>query len=184
MNEQNKVTKRSIRFNWLDGAIILLIVLCVVGIFFRYKLMDKLGMGNELTDCRIEFTVSAVDSSLPDFLAAGNKLYFSSGEQAGELVSVSEHSGLLPSQAGSETLIVTPASQYIDDGNGSVVLAYYPAGTKVDATGAFDCRASVGEDGCFSIEGRQVVTVGRQLTLRTDTVTLYITVTDIRPLED
>lgn len=184
MNEQPNVQKRNIRFNWLDGAIILLIVLCVVGICFRYTIMDKLGMGNEMVQCRIVFTVSNVDSTLPDFLAKGNTLYLPSGEVAGQLEGVFDFSSITPAQAGSSTLVVAPASVYIDDGNGSIVLATYPNGTRIDATGAFNCRGSFSSEGYFSIEGQQIVSVGQQLTLRTDTVTLNITVTEIHNLED
>lgn len=177
MNEQPNAAKKKIRFNWLDGAIILLIVLCAVGIFFRYRLMDTLGMGNELKDYRVSFTLSEADSGLPDFLAEGNRLYLPSGEDAGRLLSVT-------AAQGDGVLKVTPASKYIDDGQGNVVLAYYPEGTKIDAAGAFECRGSLSDEGVFSIEGRQAVSVGQQLTLYTDTVTLYMTVTEIRPIGD
>lgn len=182
MNEQPKTSKKNIRFNWLDAAIILLIVLCIVGICFRYTIMDKLGMGNELSSFRIVFTVSSVDSTLPNFLAKGNTLYFPSGEVAGELSGVFEFSSMSPTQAGSSTLVVSHASVYVDDGNGGVVLATYPKGTKIDATGAFECRGSYSAEGYFSIEGRQIVSVGQQITLHTDTVTLHITITEIRPI--
>lgn len=184
MNEQPNVSKKNIHFNWLDGAIILLIVLCIVGICFRYTIMDRLGMGNELKNCRVVFTVSCVDSTLPDFLAPGNTVYLSSGETAGHLASLYEFSSAAPQLDNNAVLLVKPASLYVDDGNGGVVLASYPEGTKIDATGAFDCRGSFSRDGYFSIEGRKIVSVGQQLTLRTDTVTLNVTVTEIRPLGD
>lgn len=176
MNERSNAAKRKIRFNWLDAAIILLIVLCAVGIFFRYRLMDTLGMGNELKEHRVSFTLTEVDGSLPDFLAEGNRLYLPSGEEAGRLLSVTDAQG--------GVLAVTPAAKYIDDGQGNVVLAYYPEGTRIDAEGVFECRGSLSDDGIFSIEGRQAVSVGQQLTLYTDTVTLHMTVTAIRPVDD
>lgn len=185
MNEQPNASKRRIRFNWLDGAIILLIVLCAVGIFFRYQLMDTLGMGNELKNYCVSFTLSEVDSSLPDFLAEGNRLYLPSGEEAGRLLTVSDATSATASgENGGALLTVTPASKYIDDGQGNVVLAYYPDGTRINASGRFECRGSLSDDGVFSIGGRQAVSVGQQLTLYTDTVTLYITVTAITPVVD
>lgn len=181
MNDQDKLSSPKIKFNLLDGVILLLIVLCIVGVCFRYTIMDQLGFGTELEKYKVSFTVSAADSRLPDFLAAGNRLYFQDGVKAGLLLSVTEFAGITRSDAGSEVLVISPASAYADNGKGEIVQVSYPDGTKIDARGAFVCEGAYSEDNYFSVSGEKLLTIGQKLTLYTDTVTLNITVTGISP---
>ncbi|MBQ9079819.1 MAG: hypothetical protein IJY27_01995 [Clostridia bacterium] len=182
MNEQQKISARRVRFNLLDGVIVLLVVLCIVGIVFRYSIMDSLGLGDEMAEYRVKFSVTGIDSTLPNYLGEGNTLYFADGVKAGKLCGISEFSLLNEAAAGSTTLVCRTASVYIDDGNGSLVLASYPSQTKIDAEGAFNCNGTYGDDSRFSIEGEKFVSVGQSVTVYTDTVTLNITITEIVPI--
>lgn len=182
MNEQQNILSRKVRFNILDAVIVLLVVLCIVGICFRYSIMDSLGLGQEMSEYKVEFSVSKLDSNVPEFLGAGNALYFADASKAGVLCGVSDFSNMTAISAGSATLIIKPSTVYVDDGNGAVVSATYPEGKFVAADGAFRCNGAFSDEGRFSVEGKNFITVGQTVTLYTDTVTLTVTVTDIAPV--
>ncbi len=173
MNEQGNRRTHKVRFNLLDGIIVLLVLLCIVGVCFRDAIIDQLGFGVKLEQYRISFKIEDVDSKLPDFTSSGDKLYYSDSVEAGAL--------LAPpiSEFASGALTVTPAAAYASDGNGNVVYVTYPEGTIVDAEGAFVCEGAYNQNGYFAIGGEKLVTVGQQITLYTDTVTLNMTVTNI-----
>ena len=175
MNEQKKIPSRHVRFTWIDGVIIFLIIVCILGVFFRYPIMDKLGLGENYAEYRVKFSITAMDASTVKYLSGGDELYFADGQHAGVLCM-----SLNDSVSGS-ALACRPASVYIDNGAGELVWAQYPEATKVDATGAFDCTGAYDSDMNFSIDGKKNIAVGQSVTVYTDTVTLYITVTEITP---
>ncbi len=179
MNEQQNILSRKVRFNILDAVIVLLVVLCIVGICFRYSIMDSLGLGKEMAEYRVEFSVSGLDSNVPAFLAKGNILYFADAGVAGVLCDTSGSAGGV--STASSTLEVKPHTVYVDDNSGGVVSADYPESKLVDAAGSFLCNGAYGDDGRFSIEGNRFISVGQTVTLYTDTVTLNVTVTNISP---
>lgn len=165
MNDQENLKLKRVRFTVLDGIIVFLILLCVVGICFRSSIMNMLGFGDDdMTTYKVTFTMIAVDDAYTDYVKHANKLYFSDGSFVGEVL---------------DGLNATPAVKYIDDGNGSFAVAYYPEGTLIDAEGAFVCRGKYSEDGYFSIEGKHIVAAGQSMTLYTDYATLNITVTGV-----
>ena len=182
MNQQQNILSRKVRFNILDAVIVLLVVLCILGICFRYSIMDSLGLGSELAEYTVEFSVTGLDGTVPEFLGKGNALYFADATPAGVLCGVSDFSNMTAISAGSATLIIKPYTTYVDDGKGAVVSAAYPESKLVNADGAFRCNGAYGSDGRFVVEGNSFITVGQTVTLYTDTVTLTVTITDIAPV--
>jgi hypothetical protein len=124
--DRERNIKGKTRFNVLDAIIILMAVLCIVGVIFRYSIMQRLGFSEELSDFRIMFKLSAVSYTLPGFLADGDKLYFSDGAEVGELLGVAEYSTYTELTAENATLILSPATKYVNDKDGNLVLAAYP----------------------------------------------------------
>lgn len=181
MDKKTEFTLPKIRFNILDAVIILLIILCIVGLCFRYTITESLGLGEELQEYRVEFEVSGERYTLPGQLSKGDKLYLSDGTFIGALMGVAEYSSESILTAGNETLLVTPAEIYVNEG-GSIVSAIYPEGSLIDAVGAFECEGGYGDDGYFLLGGEKYLAVGQTLTLYTDTVKLTVTVTQIELL--
>ena len=175
MNEQKKTASRRVRFTWIDGVIIFLIVICILGVIFRYPIMDKLGLGADYREYRIKFSVTAIDAAAVEYLNNGDSLYFADGQLAGTLC----YPSLDNTAGGNSPLECRPASVYVDNGAGDLVWAQYPEGTKVDAVGAFDCVGAYDSDLNFNIDGKKKIAVGHNITVYTDTVTLYITITEI-----
>ncbi|HHT53942.1 MAG TPA: hypothetical protein GX011_03290 [Clostridiales bacterium] len=178
---ENKEAKARVRFNILDGIIILVVLLCIAGIVFRYTLMDRLGFAQELADFRVTYRIEGVSYTLPGFLGEGDKLYFDDGTEAGELLGVAEFSTYTKQSAGNETLLVRPAARYVTDSSGRPVYATFPEYTLVDAEGAFVCRGAYSSDGYFLLGGKLYLAPGQRITLYTDTVTLHMTITGISP---
>lgn len=178
MDKKTEFSLPKIRFNILDAVILLLIILCVVGFCFRYTITESLGLGEEMQDYRVRFEVTGERYVLPDLLFKGETLYYADGTVAGTLLGVNEYSNENSLTAGNETLLVTPAATYINDG-GSIISAEYPEGSLIDAEGAFKCQGGYGDKGYFLLGGEKYVAVGQTLTLYTDTVKLTVTVTQI-----
>ncbi len=177
-NSAEKNAKSGVRFNILDAIIILLLILAVLGVSFRHTLIRALGFSEEMSEYSVSFSLSAVSYTLPGFLKEGDILYFSTGERVGELLGVASFSSHTNKSAGSDTLILKPASKYIRDSEDRAVLAEYPEFTHVDAIGAFLCEGSAA-DGYFRLGGEQYLAVGQKITLYTDTVTLHMIITGI-----
>jgi len=180
--DKDKITKDKVRFNILDTIIILMIVLSVVGISFRYSIMQKLGFSEELENYQVSFKLTAVSYTLPGFLEDGDELYFANGTIAGELLGVSEYSTYTKLTAENETLILSPATKYVSGKDGEIVLAVYPEYTYIDAKGAFICQGSYCSEGYFCLEGDEYLAAGQKITLYTDIVTLNMTITGITPM--
>ena len=177
MNEQKNIPSRRVRFTWIDGVIIFLVIVCILGVVFRYPIMDKLGLGENYAEYRVKFSITAMDSSAVRYLNSGDSIYFVDGELVGTLCSPSLNTTVISDSP----LEYRPASVYVDNGAGELVWAQYPEGTKVDATGAFDCIGAYDSDMNFSIGGKKNIAVGQSITVYTDKVTLYITITEIAP---
>ena len=180
-NEKSTGKQGKVRFTLFDALIILLVLLCVAGIIFRGTIRNRLGLGLDLSEYVINFEITGVDPSLPDFLAPGDKIYTTGGVEVGRLLGVSEFSTLTADEAGSQTLIVRPATAYMNDIVGNIVLAEYPAGTIIDAKGALIASGVYSSDGYFLLGGKTYLAVGQEITLQTDMVTLKLMVTAITP---
>ena len=181
MDKKTEFSLPKIRFNILDAVILLLIILCIVGLCFRHTITESLGLGDDLQSYRVSFEVRGERYTLPGQLAKGDKLYFADGILAGTLMGVDEYSIENALTAGNETLIVTPAETYVNDG-GSFVSVSYPEGSLIDAEGAFRCEGGYGDGGYFLLSGDRYLAVGQTLTLYTDTVKITFTVTEIELL--
>lgn len=181
MDKKTEFKMPKIRFNILDAVILLLIILCVVGLGFRYTITESLGLGDELQSYRIRFELNEARHTLPSQLSKGDSLYTADGTFVGTLMGVAEYSNENILTAGNQTLLVSPAEIYVND-SGNIVSVSYPEGSLIDADGAFSCSGGYSDDGYFLLGGEKYLAVGQTLTLYTDTVKLTLTVTEIELL--
>ena len=181
MDKKTEFKMPKIRFNILDAVILLLIILCVVGLCFRYTITESLGLDDELQTYRIRFEIEGARNTLPAQLYKGDNLYFADGAFAGTLMGVAEYSNENILTAGNQTLLTYPAEIYVNDA-GSIVSVSYPMGSLIDADGAFKCQGGYGDGGYFLLGGERYLAVGQTLTLYTDTVKLTVVVTEIELL--
>ena len=76
-------TRRTPRFGVLDFVIILLIIVAVVGIYFRYSIIDLISNSQDLSEYTISFSVDNIRYTTPNFVNVDDEVYFeSSGEKS------------------------------------------------------------------------------------------------------
>ena len=168
--------KNSPHFNAVDALIILLVILVVLGIYFRYNIVDVLSQAQEKKDYVISYSIENIRYTTPNYINVGDKVYFSSyGELLGTLISESENQGALS---------ITPASEYFTVSSGEVVEAFYPnEESRGDAKGRMLCVGTYNEDGGFLLNGDTYIASGQSISVYTEIVTFVINVTGIELYE-
>ena len=168
--------KRVPKFKILDAVIILLILVSVLGIYFRYNLMDTLQNRKNLKEYTVSFTIENIRRSTMNYINIGDELYYSEDDELlGELMAHSEESA--------SPLRPAPASEYFVDQNGATVQVFYPNSesmdARIDANGRFLCEGTYSEDGGFLVNGSRYLAPGQTVQVKTELVTVTLTITDI-----
>lgn len=157
------------KFGILDAVIILLVIVAVVGIYFRYNIVEILSGTQNLDNYTVTFTINNIRYTTPNYIDVGDDVYFvSDNELFGTLINVSENMGALS---------ITPASEYFTTSNGEIVEVFYPnSETRISATGRLNCIGRYSEEGGFLVNGSTYISPGQYIDVRTEyvTVTLYI----------
>jgi len=168
---KNEKTRSLPRFGALDALIILIVIVLIVGIFFRYKLMDILTSQQNFDEYNIAFTVDNVRYTTPDYINVGDTFYFANGGDAlGTVTNDSENVG---------ALTVAPAAEMFTDSNGNIIEVHYPNETRVSFSGNLLCKGSVSETGGILINGSTYVAPGQTINVRTELVTMTLKVINI-----
>ncbi len=176
--KKTKAEKRnSPHFNAVDAMIIILVILAVVGIYFRHNILDILSEGKNNDEYVVSFSIEDIRYTTPNYINVGDKVYFeSNGELMGTLMSESANQGALN---------ITPASEYFTDSSGKVVEAHYPnEESRVNARGRMLCVGGYNSDGGFCIDGKTYIAAGQTVEVYTELVTVTLTVTSIELYEE
>ncbi len=176
-DKKQKKERRAPRFGVLDGVIILLIIVAVAGVYFRYSIIDFVSGARNLNDYTISYSIEDIRYSTPDFIDVGDEVYFANdGKKFGTLVAVSENSGALS---------ITPASEYFTNSKGEIVEILYPDNqSRVDAKGKLSCTGRYSEDGRFLVDGSTHIASGQLVNVKTEYVTVTIRIDKIAPTEE
>ena len=173
MNE-SEVTKATPRFKALDAVVILLVILAVVGVYFRYNLLDRIATNQKWKDYTVSFSIENIRYTTPNYIDVGDVVYCAdNGEQLGVLLGESED---MPNIA----LSVTPSSQVFIMEDGTMERVYYPnSESRVNASGRMLCTGSYTEDGGFLVNGSRYLAAGQTVDIKTELVTVSIVIHDI-----
>ena len=166
-NTQKSEKKSKHRFNAIDVFIILLVILCVVGVYFRGEIAKKIGIEKKVEEYQISFKVSEIRYTSSQYFYAGNNVYLNDGNI---LVGTIEGN-----------CIVLPAEVYVDGPDGSPILSNYPKDTYVDITGIIKCEG-LEKSKRFYLNGTYSLSPGSTLTVHTETVDFVMTITEISKL--
>ncbi|MBQ9085908.1 MAG: DUF4330 family protein [Clostridia bacterium] len=171
-----EMANRMPKFKALDAVVILLVLVAVVGIYFRYNLMDTFLSRKDIRDYTVSFSVKDIRYTTPNYLNVGDAIYdASSGEQIGTLIEESDDMSNI-------ALRVTPASQFFTKDDGTIAEVFYPNDeSRVNANGRMSCRGSYTQDGGFLLNGSQYLSAGQTISVRTELVTFVLTITEIEP---
>ena len=161
-------TKKLPRFGALDAFIILVVIVAIVGVFFRYRLLDILTAQQNLSDYTVSFSVDNVRYTTPDYINVGDVVYFKdSGAELGVITNESENMG---------AFTVAPATETFTDSNGNIIDIHYPNETRVSINGKLICSAQVSETGGILINGNTYIAPGQTIDVTTELVTMTIRV--------
>ena len=65
------------RFNAIDAVIILLVILAVLGVYFRYSIIDFLTNDKNNAEYIVTFSIDNVINTTPsNYMSVGDKLYY------------------------------------------------------------------------------------------------------------
>ena len=168
-------SKKLPRFGALDAFIILVVIVIIVGVFFRYRLLDVLNAQQNLNDYNVSFSVENVRYTTPDYINVGDVVYFKdSGAELGVITNESENMG---------AFTVAPASEMFTDSNGNMIEVHYPNETRVSINGKMICSAQVSETGGILINGNTYLAPGQTVDVTTELVTMTIQINNIEPKE-
>lgn len=177
MNKQKKIQdKKAPKFGVFDAIIILLVILVVVGIYFRYNIVEWFSNSNGLGEYTLSYTIEDIRYTTPNFINIGDKVYFEDGNKLfGTFVEVSENMGALS---------ITPASKLFVDSNGNIVEAFYPnSESRINANGKLICSGRYSEDGAFLVNGSTFISCGQSVSVYTEYVTVSIRIDAIEAVE-
>jgi len=152
------------KFNIIDVFLIILVVLCVLGVYFRAQVAEWIGIENKVEEYKLGFKISTVRYTSGKYLQAGNEVYFDGGN-----VLIGTIDG---------NCITLPASAYVDGPDGAPVKVNYPKDTYVDISGTIKCEGLMKEDG-FYLGGTYVLSPGSTVSVRTEMLNFTIIVTEI-----
>ena len=152
------------RFNIIDLFIIILVLLCVIGIYFRSQIAEWIGMEKSLEKYSICFEVSEIRYTSGKYITAGNEVYIqSSGIYLGTI-------------EGNCTIL--PAEMYVENANGDQIAVNYPKDTRVDVSGQITCMGITKADG-FYLGGTYSLSPGSTVNVYTEMLNFSFTITDI-----
>lgn len=166
--------KKAPRFGVLDAVIILLVVFLIVGIYFRYTIMDWISNQRNIKEYTVSFAIDNIRYTTPNYINVGNEVYFSSdGKYFGTILEESDSSSSVAA------LSVTPSSEtFVHEGK--VIEVFYPNNeSRVDVKGRMSCRGTYSEDGGFWVNGSTYVSAGQTIAVQTELVTVNVRILSI-----
>ena len=175
---ESETTKATPRFKALDAVVILLVILAVVGIYFRYNLLDMMTANKDWKDYTVSFSIENVRYTTPNYIDVGDTVYCAdNGEKLGVLLGASEDTPNM-------NLSVSPSSQVFIMDDGTMERVFYPnSESRVNASGRMLCTGSYTDDGGFWVNGSRYLSAGQTVAIQTELVTVSIVIHDIELAE-
>lgn len=160
------------KFGVLDVAIVLIVLASVIGIYFRFNLIETLNQNANTKNVIIFYNIDNVRYTTPNYINVDDKVYFSStGELLGTVINASEEM--------SNALNVAPSSEdFFDDGE--YVEVFFPnSESRVDANGRLSCKGAYNDDRGLLINGSTHISAGQTISVKTELASFVITITSI-----
>lgn len=176
--KKEKAKNKALKIKALDIVIVLLVLLAVLGVYFRYNSLNIFENKSNTEQYTISFSIENIRYSTPEHLHVGDCAYFQdSGELLGTFMAESENMENI-------ALKCTAASEYFMDETGTWVEVSYPQDTRVQAEGKLLCNGIKTENNTFLVNGSVFLAANQIVAIQTETVTLSILITDIQLAEN
>ena len=174
-NNENIKKVKAPKFGVLDAVIILLVIVIILSVYFRYNIVQWISNSTDLKEYTISYTIDDVRYSTPNYINIGDKVYFAdSGDNFGTLINVAENMGALN---------IAPASQLFTDSKGNIIEVFYPnSETRVSAIGKLICTGRYSDDGSFFVNGSTFIASGQYVKINTPYATVTIRIDGITPV--
>ena len=172
--KDNEKNNGGVRFRALDVVIIILILAAIVGVYFRYNILDTLTGNLNQKDYIVSFEINDIAYSTENYINIGDKVYYNSGsgDDIGKLMEASEDA--------KNALITVPAiTSFVPDGENRAVEVSYPKDTRIDASGRMLCSGTYSVESGFLLNGRDHLSAGDKISVKTNLVTVEIVITNI-----
>lgn len=171
---ESENNKNKVRFRALDVVIILLVLATVVGVYFRYNILDALTSRRDLKEYTVSFSVEDIRYTTPNYMKVGDTVYFAdSGDEIGKLIEASDDTSNI-------ALSITPASELFLGSDGNYEEIFYPnSETRVDATGRMICIGTYSDESGFLLGGTKYIAPGDVISVKTELVTVSFTIQEI-----
>ena len=169
MKDASKKSSFFFRVNLLDVVLVLLVILCIVGIFQRANLRALFENSEEQESFTVTFEARCVRSTTVNTLTKDTVFYVMDGDTRVTLGSLSDISGSV-------------ATVYLQDKDGETVKAVYPKDTYYDVTGTLLCRG-ISNDGSFLAGGKTYLAANQTLCAYTEQADIEIIITSIAKTE-
>lgn len=177
MNNRKEKAVKGPRFGILDFVIILLIIIAVVGVYFRYNIINFFEDAQNIKEYNVSFSIKNIRRNTENFINIGDKVYFvSNGEDFGTLTNVEENMGALKPKMSTETF-TNSKGEMID-------VAYPDNQSRIDAEGRMICSGRYSDDGGFLVNGSTYVAPGQYIDVKTEYVTVTIRVDEIVSVDE
>ena len=176
----NEKNKKQYRIKALDVVVVLLILLSVFGIYFRFNLMDKLSIGRNLKEYTVSFEIKDIRYTTEAYMEVGDKVYFyDDGEEFGTLIKASkdasdEEKKALRGVNAAKTVMVEDAN-----GKTKAVEVFYPDDSRKDAYGRMLCKGTYSDENGFLVDGTKYIAPGSVLKIKTELVTVDVIIISI-----
>ncbi len=177
--KNSEKAKNGFKIKALDVVIILLIITVVVGVYFRYNILDMLTGSKDHKEYIVSFEIKDIQFQTynENYIQIDDNVYFyDSGELLGTLIGVNDDS--------QNALRATPTTtSFIPDNETQAVELSYPPETRVDANGRMKCLGTYSAESGFLLKGIDHIAPGDIIAVKTNRLTVNITVTDITVAE-
>ncbi len=168
---KEKRTER--RFNLLDAALLLLVLLLALGVWQRQNLQRLFTVDEVLDEYTVTFEIKKMRSTTVDLLDDGTVFYT---ENEGERLELGTLTGQVAASA---------ARVELYDRNGQLVQAVYPQDPYeylLDVTGTLKC-AGVERDGSFLLGGKMYLAYNKTVVVQTESADFEILITGVAKSE-
>ena len=164
--------KSGIKIKAIDVVIIVLIILSLVGVYFRYNILDELASKRNIKDYYVSFEIVDIKKTTAGYFEVGDEVVFAADEaELGVLTTASQNVN--------NALAITPATlPYVPSEGGTVVNVPYPDDVRINASGRLICKGTYTNESGFLLNGTRPITPGQIIDIQTERVTVTIKITD------
>ncbi len=163
-NTQQPEKKAKRRFNIIDAFIIILVLLCALGIYFRGQITEWIGVEKNVEEYQLSFKVSEIRYTSGKYFYTGSKIYLDNGD-----INMGTIEG---------NCTILPAEVYVTGSDGEPVLSNYPKDTCIDVLGKIKCEG-LEKNGRFYLNGNYSLAPGSSVSVHTETIDFVMTITEI-----